>query len=625
MPKNTNIAIVILTWNGLEFTRKCFESLNLASLPKWVKVIVVDNGSTDGTLEFLRTLKNIQLIENKQNLGYSRAVNIGINAANSEADIILLNNDVELIEPDWLPRFKTVAEMHANLGIIGVKILREDGTLQHCGAYLPVDTCWGQQVAAAEVDIGQYSGVYECESVVFACVYIKREVFNKIGLLSEDYFAYFEDTDFCHRAKKAGILTGVCGDIKIKHAESSTTKENGVSHISLFQKSQKTFISKWGASLKKDRYSEGAVDWHSVVNTPSGYAVSSRNLMETLDKAGVFVAYKYVYGEGTAVPMPENKYSDSYMINVMSNREFGQAPVQVVYGLGDVFKRNTGAYKIGYTMLEVNGLPEEWVKQANQMNEIWVPSSFNKQTFAEAGIKKPIKVIPLGVDPAYFSPKIKGKKDNKCFTFLSIFEWGERKAPDILLRAFADEFSIKEPVRLLCKINNFDGSVNVRKNIVNLNLRKNGGRVFIAENQILKHYELGVLYRSVDSFVLPTRGEGWGMPILEAMACGLPVIATNWSAQTDFMNKDNSFPLEVESLVPAIAKCPYYKGFDWAEPSYEHLRYLMRWIYENQKKAQLIGMQAAVDVENHWTWEQAIKKMLPCFHDVGQENFFLTT
>ncbi len=331
--------------------------------------------------------------------------------------------------------------------------------------------------------------------------------------------------------------------------------------------------------------------------------------METFDRLGTSVSYKYVYGPGTVFPVVEPEHSDSYIVNMVKAREFGKAPVQVVYAQGDVFEKNTGKYKVGFTMLEVNGLPQEWVRQANLMDEVWVPSTFNQNTFRESGVTVPIHVIPLGVDPAYFSPAIRGKKAGEDFTFLSVFEWGDRKAPDILLRAFADEFSAGEPVRLLCKANNFDPSVSIRSEITKLGLRSNGGRIVIAENQILQQYELAVLYRSADCFVLPTRGEGWGMPILEAMACGLPVIATNWSSQVDFMNEANSFPLEVESLIPAIAKCPYYEGFRWAHPSYEHLRYLIRWVFEHQDEARAIGQRAANDAVSRWTWRHATQRM----------------
>lgn len=604
MKLTKKICIVILTWNGLKLTRRCLDSLRLNALPAHVQVIVVDNGSTDKTPNYVRGLPRVTLIENGENLGYAKAVNIGIQAADADADIVLLNNDVELMELDWLERLTATAHAAPDVGVLGVKIVRDDGTLQHCGAYLPVDTMWGQQLGGGEVDIGQYPGVRECESVVFACVYIKRSTIDQVGLLSEDFFAYFEDTDYCLRAKLAGLKVAMCGDIRVKHSENSSTKINKVSHNDIFLTSQEIFRHKWGPHIAKVRYPQ-SLDWHSIINFPSGYAGSSRSLVESLDALGVSVRYKYVYGPGTVFPVPEPTHSDSYIANMVRAREFDKAAVQVVYAQGDVFERNTGKYKVGFTMLEVDGLPPEWVRQANLMDEVWVPSTFNERTFRDSGVRVPIRVVPLGVDPAYFSPQIRGRKAGNNFTFLSVFEWGERKAPDVLLRAFSDEFSATEPVRLLCKANNFDPGVSIRGEIEKLGLRRDGGRIMIAENQILQQYELAVLYRSADCFVLPTRGEGWGMPILEAMACGLPVIATRWSSQTDFMTEKNSLPLQIDGLIPAIAKCPYYDGFRWAQPSYEHLRTLLRWVYEHQEEARVIGARAAQDAAQHWTWRDA--------------------
>ena len=91
-------------------------------------------------------------------------------------------------------------------------------------------------------------------------------------------------------------------------------------------------------------------------------------------------------------------------------------------------------------MLEVTGLPQEWVDGCNSMDEVWVPASFNVETFRDSGVRVPIRVMPLGVDVDYFHPSITGFRPSDRFTFLSVFEWGERKAPEVLLRAFAEEF-----------------------------------------------------------------------------------------------------------------------------------------------------------------------------------------
>jgi len=99
------------------------------------------------------------------------------------------------------------------------------------------------------------------------------------------------------------------------------------------------------------------------------------------------------------------------------------------------------------------------------------------------------------------------------------------------------------------------------------------------------------------------------MPLIEAMACGLPSIATDWGAHRDFVHEGIAYPLGVRGTIPAIAKCPYYEGFSWGDPDPEHLRYLLRHVYENRDEARAKGSSAAQEMVERWTWDHAAKRI----------------
>jgi len=604
------VTIIILTWNGLEYTKRCLETLRNKTEFQNYAVMVVDNGSTDGSVEYLRSIPWIRCIENSDNRGFTRANNQAIALCDDGSDVVLLNNDTEVIQDDWLTQLQRSAYKSPDIGIVGARLRQPGGMLQHAGTYMPIDTFWGQQIGSLEKDINQYNSDAEVEGVVFACAYIKREVLNKVGLLDEDYFSYFEDTDYCLKAKRLGFKIICCGSATLIHHENTSTRVNKVSHNELFRTSQDIFKTKWRRTLETERY-EKKINWHSLLNFPTGYALSSREFVLELDRQNVWVNYKYLYGPGTVFGVPEpQQVTGPYLLGSIQRRKIEPSGVQVSYGQADAFKTKYGEYKIGFTMLEVDGLPASWVQSANMMDEVWTPSTFNRETFKRSGVTKPIHVIPLGVNPAYFNPGIKGYRIDGPFTFLTMFEWGERKAPEILLKAFNDEFGSSEDVVLICKAYNQDPAVHIPAQVRNYYLKDSGGRIVFSINEVVPSYQLGSIYRSVDCFVLASRGEGWGLPILEAMACGLPVIATNWSAQSDFISNDTAYLLDVERLRPAEAKCPYYEGFNWAEPSYEHLRSLMRHVFENRDEAKTLGVRASAEVLTKWSWEQSVKKIL---------------
>ncbi len=602
--KRPPVAIVVLTWNGLTVTQRCFASLRAKTRHVLYRLIVVDNGSTDGTVEWLRDQPDVTLIANSDNRGFAAGVNQGIAAAPPDHDVLLLNNDTEIIEETWLDHLRTVANDHPDYGIVGCLLLFPNGLLQHAGTYMPQHNFWGYQIGGGEPFIGQYPGIREVEGVTGACMYIRRDVIETIGGLDETYFSYYEDTDYCLRALQAGFKVVCTGGAKVIHHENSSTRLNNADWWRMFSHGQRVFLNKWRDYFQNQRYRRGLV-WHSLIAHATGYATSSREFVRELDRRGVDVHLACIFGTDYTEPPTGDPRLDQ-----LRNRPKDTSLPQVVYSQGDAFIKNSGRYRIGFTMLESDTLPADWVYQANQMDEVWVPSHFTRDVFVSSGVRRPIYVIPLGFNPNYFHPHIQGNKPANVFVFLSIFEWIERKAPELLLQAYVSEFTRSDDVVLVLKVFNHDPRLNVQQQIHELTNRPNAPRIVVLLNQEIAEHQMGGLYRSADCFVLPTRGEGWGMPILEAMACGLPVIATDWGAQREFFNDQLGYPLRVRQLIPAVARSPYYAGSRWADPDIDHLRYLMRYVYEHPTEAQAIGLRAAAVVHQQWTWERAVDRMM---------------
>jgi len=610
MPRKATL--IVLAWNRWDLTKRCLDTLRQTDLTG-AEVVVVDNGSEDETPEALKTYGWLRVLRNPANLGFVRGNNAGIAVADPDSDIVLLNNDMEFEQKDWLQRLRDCAHSVPGAGVVGCRLRLPDQRLLHAGTFILPDSMWGQQIGSQQKDVGQFTSTREVEGIVFACAYIRREVLGKIGGLSEDYQSYFEDTDYCLRARQAGFKVLVCGDVTLVHREHGSTEADDGRFMSLFQASREKFRKKWGKALEA-RYKR-EVFWQSIMNFPTGYAMSCREILRALDRQGVRIVYRYAYGPGTVFPVPEPEASGDFLLDTIRERRDGLRPqLSVVYGQGDVFRRNRGRRRVGYTMLEVDGFPRDWVRQANRMDEVWVPTEFNREAFLRSGLKRPIHRIPLGVDPNYFHPQIQGHPNPMGeYVFLSNFEWGERKEPWMLLKAFNETFSAREPVRLVCKIFNKDNMLNMREEIRRLRLRESGGKISFIFNREFPYYQLGSFYRSADCYISAGRGEGWDMPLMEAMACGLPTIATDWGAHTEFVHDRISYPLRIRGVVPAEAKCPYYEGFSWADPDPEHLRHLLRHIFENRDEARAKGASAAREMAEKWTWEQSARRIVARF------------
>jgi glycosyltransferase involved in cell wall biosynthesis len=267
-------------------------------------------------------------------------------------------------------------------------------------------------------------------------------------------------------------------------------------------------------------------------------------------------------------------------------------------------------------MFETDRIDPNWAAACNGMDEVWVPTEFNRQTFAASGVDPDkLHVVPLGLDVEHYRPDrvralpLAGKSG---FNFLAVFEWNKRKGYDVLLRAYAAEFTSDDDVTLFVRTYGYaaagrrvQGEQQLREYF--LSLCPDPGRapklVFLLDKIPDEH--MPALYAACDSFVLPTRGEGWGMPILEAMACGVPAIATNWSGPRAFLNAQNGYPLPIRGLTPAGSDSPDYRGAQWAEPDEAALVDLLRHAAKNRSERAAKGQQAALEARR-WPWSRGV-------------------
>lgn len=346
-----------------------------------------------------------------------------------------------------------------------------------------------------------------------------------------------------------------------------------------------------------------SIVWHSSFATFTGYSGSARAFVLGLHERGVAVRPLFIYGaDGDEQVIAGHLHPQIKQLQAQPLRF--DVP-QVVYAPADRFSKNSGSYRIGFTMLEVDRLPPTWVEQSNAMDEVWTPSAWGADVMRASGVERPVHVVPLGVDTAVFKPLSTPRTNLADRTvFLSVFEWGERKGWDVLLRAYRAAFKPTDPVLLLLKIDCRAPAANPVRAMAQL-LPDPSPPVGLVYNQPLSTAQLVELYAGADCFVLPTHGEGWGMPVLESMACGVPAITTDWSGATAFLTGDNGYPLPITGLVPASGDHPYYRNARWAAPDEAALVDLLRHVAANPDERRRKGARSAQDAQG-WTWARGV-------------------
>lgn len=249
-----------------------------------------------------------------------------------------------------------------------------------------------------------------------------------------------------------------------------------------------------------------------------------------------------------------------------------------------------------YTMWESSEVPDQLVRAANASTAVLVPCAQNVDAFRAAGVTVPVGVLHHGVDPEEFPLLERPERDT--LTIGTFGHLSPRKGTDVLIRAFLEEFKPNEDARLVLK-SSVDASA----------YRIDDPRIEVVSGGVDTGHLLELLGR-LDVMVLPSRGEGFGLCGLEAMATGLPLIATAWSGPVEYLDAADSLPLGYRLVDAGGVESNRVRYFgDWAEPDVEQLRAHLRWVYEHRSEAAAMGRAASRRMHRDWTWARAAKDL----------------
>lgn len=261
---------------------------------------------------------------------------------------------------------------------------------------------------------------------------------------------------------------------------------------------------------------------------------------------------------------------------------------------------------------EFGALPEEWVHRAKEVDEIWANTQFVKQEYVDSGVDpEKIVIIPLGIDPEKFHPKIKPLplQTKKKFKFLFLGGTIYRKGPDLLLNSYLNTFTAADDVCLVIKdfgnTSWYAGQTHER--LIRAAQQIPQAAEILYLDQEMSDEEIAALYTACDCFVAPYRGEGFGLPVLEAMASGLPVIVTKGGSTDDFVTDQFGWfiPSKVAFFGTHLGHIKLVKEGWLLEPNREELSRLLRWAFEHPEEGKYKGSVASDHVRKQWTWKRS--------------------
>jgi len=346
--------------------------------------------------------------------------------------------------------------------------------------------------------------------------------------------------------------------------------------------------------------------WKGNIFNPTGIATANRETVKALLKRGHKIQVADIWHSG--FDFNKNLHDLNKAIDV--NKEdtttiFADYPQHWREGVGKL---------IGCFVHEGTKLHPGWAERLNIAEKNIVPSKATKNLFKWNGVETPIEVVPYGVNPDLYKPGTK-KDANDEFIFLSVNSWtlqpNDRKGIALTIKAFDEEFKDEQDVKLLLKVSTFWRKIELADTVAAIReILGHDNPNILVNVEYLPEEKIATFYKNSDCFVMPTRGESFGLTAINAMACGLPIIITKDpnSGHMDFCRgKDSVLWIDAPKMEQADPQF-FAKGNMQPVPDLDCLKKQMRYAFENRKEMKEKALEVSKDIRENWTWDKTAEK-----------------
>jgi GT2 family glycosyltransferase/glycosyltransferase involved in cell wall biosynthesis len=633
------VSIVIPVFNQIAFTRQCLERLgrHAAGGPA-VEIIVVDNASSDDTAAFFREPHDVGVpltyVRNAINEGFSRGNNIGARQARGRY-LLFLNNDT-LVTDGWLAAMVRIADDDPHVGIVGIKqLFPYTRRIHHTGIVFTADGRPQHIYPHGDASLPHVNRQREYQAVTGSCLLIPRDLFEACGGFDEGYRNGYEDIDLCLAVRDRGRSVVCCTSAFIYHygQTSETRTDDDDANVARLK-------ARWGDAIVPDEHryfkedrpdiARASAPWRRAatcdpnliyfaddLSTGSALSWVTTELIAALERAGRTVAVRTCDLSGATNAARRRALAP------LMRAEPPAGGIEIRWShywpqhldLDLTGRLNLELFVINYQFAAPGAQPWDYWMQCLRQNRYGkLPlSRFCADVLQQVGVPAAdCTIVRPGYSPEVHTVAPPRRRDgrHRLLTVTNSHDL-ERYGTRVLLDAYWSAFTRTDDVTLVVK----DYGASSGDTTLHDLIRAHGdaARVeYIAD--FTSKEKLIELYKSCDAFVSAHRGEGYGMKILDALACGLPVITPLFGGPTDFCTAETCLPVDV-TLAP-VGDCfdtralAIANGPTWAEPDPRSLAARLRQVVDAPDEARRLGERARASVIDRFTWDAAAKSLL---------------